>query len=110
MARNRETKRPAGSWYYFLPGIAAPIGGGLIKIGQSSTIAAVGVALAPYMIMGIFMIGYIPAVICYLCSGRDRQDAINHLIATSANAIVAILTLTPTHERPGRMPYGSKPD
>ena len=113
MARNTETKRPANSWYYFLPGIAAPIGGGLIKIGQSSTIAAVGVALAPYMIMAalyaIFMIGYVPAVICYLCSGPDRQNAINHLIATSANAIVALLTLTPTNTRLSRTPYANEP-
>jgi hypothetical protein len=56
--------------------------------------------LAPYVIVAslyaIFMIGYIPAVFCYLWSSEERQDAINRLITTSADAIVSLLTLTPT--------------
>jgi hypothetical protein len=55
--------------------------------------------VAPYVILAalyaIFMIGYVPAVICYLCSGGDRQEAAGRLITTSASAIVALLTFTP---------------
>lgn len=99
MTGNARIKRTTPSWYYLLPEVAAPIGGGLIKIGQASTWAAVSVGLAPYVILaalyGIFIIGYVPAVICYLCSGRSKQDAVDRLITTSACAIVALLTLTP---------------
>jgi hypothetical protein len=101
MTRNAGTKRPAYGWCYLLPEVAAPIGGGLIKIGQASTWAAVSVGLAPYVIVAamytIFMLEHVPAMICYLCSDRDRQDAIDRLITTSANAIVALLTLTPAN-------------
>lgn len=42
-----------------------------------------------------FVIGYIPAAICYLYFAENRQDAAEQLITTSASAIVALLTLTP---------------
>jgi hypothetical protein len=106
MTRNAGTKRPAYGWCYLLPEVAAPIGGGLIKIGQASTWAAVSVGLAPYMIIAamytIFMLEHVPATICYLCSDRERQDAIDRLITTSANAIVALLTLTPADSSANR--------
>lgn len=100
MTRNTRMRGAANSWRYRLPEVAGPVGGGLLKIGHASTWAAVGVSLAPIGVVAaldaIFMIGYVPAVICYLCSGPDRQDAMARLISTSANAIVALLTLTPT--------------
>ncbi len=99
MVAVRRRTRPASGWCYLLPEVAAPLGGGLIKIGQASTWAAVSVGLAPYVILAalytVFMIGYVPTVICYLCSSRDRQDAAGRLITTSASAIVSLLTLTP---------------
>ena len=99
MARNTKTGQSADKWRFIVPGAAAPVGGGLLKIGEASTLVAVSVSLAPYVIMAslyaLFVIGYIPAVICYLRADRNRQEAINQLITTSANAIVCLLTLTP---------------
>ena len=98
MTESTATRRPA--WRY-LPAATSPIGGGLLKIGGASTWVAVSIGLAPYVIWAalcvIFLIGYAPAVIRYLCSGHDGQDAMTDLIATSANAVVSILTLTPIH-------------
>jgi hypothetical protein len=106
-------KRIGYGWCYLLPEVAAPIGGGLIKIGQASTWAAVSVGLAPYVIVAalyaIVMLEHVFSVICYLCSGRDRQDAIDRLITTSANAIVALLTLTPANGCASRVPRAGKP-
>jgi hypothetical protein len=110
-ARARQT---VYQWRYVLPGVAAPVGGGLIKIGQGSTWAAVSVSLAPYVVVtslyAIFIVGYIPAVVCYLFSSPDRQDAISRLITTSADAIVFLLTLTHTSSRrqPSGRPSGSE--
>jgi hypothetical protein len=113
MTRNTGMKRLTHGWCYLLPEVAAPIGGGLIKIGQASTWAAVSVGLAPYVIVAalyaIFILEHVPAAICYLCSDQDRQDAIDRLITTSANAIVALLTLTPTNSPASRMPQAGKP-
>jgi hypothetical protein len=96
MTRNTATRRLA--WCY-LPVATSPIGGGLFKIGGVSTWVAVSVGLAPYVIWAalcvIFLIGYALAVIRYLCSGHDGQDAMTGLITTSTNAVVSILTLTP---------------
>jgi hypothetical protein len=112
MTRNTGMKRLGYGWCYLLPEVAAPIGGGLIKIGQASTWAAVSVGLAPYVIVAalyaIFMLEHVPVVICYLCSSRERQDAIDRLITTSANAIVALLTLTPTNNSASRTPRADK--
>src|SRR5215472_189870 len=105
MTRNTRMRRPAYSWRYLLPATGAPLGGGLMKIGHASTWAATSVALAPFAILitiyTFFAIGYVPAMICFLSSGRDqqdaqtRQDAIASLITTSANALIALLTFTP---------------
>lgn len=63
--------------YYLLPEVAAPLGGGLIKLGQASTMAAVSVGLAPYVLLAalyaLFVIGYIPAAACYLYFAENRQ-------------------------------------
>jgi hypothetical protein len=87
----------ARDWAY-TSAAAAPIGGGLIKLGRGSTLAAVAVGLAPYAIYGlllaVFMIGYLAALARYLCAGPDGQEAMERLMVTSANAIVSILTLT----------------
>jgi hypothetical protein len=111
---NRSSRKSAPRWYYLLPEAAAPIGGGLIKIGQASTWAAVSVGLAPYVIVAalyaLFVIGYVPAVICYLCSDHDRQDAVDRLITTSANAIVSLLTLTPADARIGHALCTEQPE
>lgn len=108
MTGSARARRTVYQWRYILPGVAAPVGGGLIKIGQASTWAAVSVALAPYVVVAslyaIFIIGYIPAVVCYLFCGQDRQDAINRLITTSADAIVCLLTLTHTRRQPSSRP------
>lgn len=113
MTRNTRMRKPVAGWYYLLPEVAAPLGGGLIKIGQASTWAAVSVGLAPYVIMAalyaIFVIGYIPAVICYLCSDEGRQDAVDRLIMTSANAIVSLLTLTPADDCTGHTQRNERP-
>ncbi len=99
MTRNTRMRWPAYGWCYLLPEVAAPIGGGLVKMGHASALAAISIGLAPYAILAalytIFVIGYIPAMVCYLCSDRDKQDAIARLITTSTNAIVSLLTLTP---------------
>jgi hypothetical protein len=42
----------------------------------------------------VFTIGYVPAVICYLCFAENKQDAAERLITISACAIVALLTFT----------------
>lgn len=98
MTRTTVARRLAFGWPY-LPATSAPIGGGLIKIGGASTWAAVSVGLAPYAIWAamcaIFLVGYLGALIRYICSGQDGQDAMTCLITTSSNAIVSILTLTP---------------
>ena len=86
------------AWRY-LPSATSPLGGGLFKLGGASTWVAVSVGLAPYVIWAAlcvtFLVGYAAAVIRYLCSGHDGQDAMTYLITTSANAVVSILTLTP---------------
>jgi hypothetical protein len=96
MTGNTRARRLNPSWYYLLPEVAAPLGGGLIKLGRGSTWAAVGVGLAPYALLAAlyaaFIIGYAPAVICYLFFNEDKAD---QLITTSACAIVALVTLKP---------------
>jgi hypothetical protein len=78
--------------------VAAPVGGGLIKLGGGSTWAATIVAAAPYAVYVlaclVFLLGYLTAVIRYVCSGEKGQEAMERLITISANAVVGILTLT----------------
>jgi hypothetical protein len=42
------------------------------------------------------VIGYLAALLRYLCSTPEEHDAAERFITISANAIVSILTLTPT--------------
>jgi hypothetical protein len=100
------------SWLY-ASAAAGPIGGGLIKLGQGSTVAAIAVGLAPYAILGllllVFLIGYLAALARYLCAGPEGQEAMERLVVTSANAIVSILTLTQASSPPApprRSPSG----
>jgi hypothetical protein len=83
-------------WLY-LPAVSSPVGGGLIKLGHGSTWAAVSVGVAPYAICALlyvtFIIGYLAAVLRYLCSGEEGQQAMERLIKVSATAVVSILTL-----------------
>lgn len=105
MTKTTAARRLAHGWRY-LPAASAPIGGGLIKIGRASTWAAVSVGLAPYAIWAalcaVFLIGYLAALIRYICSGQEGQDAMACLITTSVNAIVSILTLTPPTPMPAK--------
>jgi hypothetical protein len=77
---------------------AAPVGGGLIKLGGGSTWAATLVGAAPYAVYVlaclVFLLGYTTAVLRYVCSGEKGQESMERLITLSANAVVAILTLT----------------
>ena len=83
-------------WLY-VPAVSSPIGGGLIKLGQGSTWAAVAVGVAPYtvcvLLYLVFVVGYLAAIVRYLCAGPDGQEAMERLITVSANAVVSILTL-----------------
>jgi hypothetical protein len=111
MTGRTRARRLNPNWYFLLPEVAAPVGGGLIKLGQASTWAAVSVGLAPYVLLAalyaVFVIGYAPAVICSLYFADNKHEAAEQLITTSASVIVALLTLTPpgdksSMQRPGR--------
>jgi hypothetical protein len=84
--------------WFFLPAVSGPLGGGLIKLGGGNTWAAVAVGAAPYAVCtlacSIFLIGYLAALIRYVCSGPEGQESMERLIAISANSVVGILTLT----------------
>jgi len=86
-------------WLY-IPAVSSPVGGGLIKIGHGSTWAAFAVGIAPYaicaMLYVLFVIGYLAALMRYMCAKSGGQEAMERLITVSANAIVSILTLTTT--------------
>jgi hypothetical protein len=87
---------------------ACPIGGGMIKLCGGSTWAAVAVGAAPYALCApiylVFVLGYLAAVVRYLFSDADGQEAMAHLITMSADAVVSILTLTraPRADRAGQ--------
>jgi hypothetical protein len=86
----------AHGWLY-VPAVSSPIGGGLIKLGHGSTLAAASVGLAPYAVCAslyaVFVVSYLAAVLRYLCADAAGQQAMERLITVSANAVVAILTL-----------------
>jgi len=113
MTTRRAKRLPAHSWVY-VPASTSPIGGGLVKLGKGSTWAAVAVGTAPYAICGmlviVFVIGYIAALIRYLCTKPEEREAMERLITVSANAIVSILTLTvaavPVQLSPPKPPAG----
>jgi hypothetical protein len=94
----RPAKRLLAHGWLYIPAVSSPVGGGLIKLGHGSTWAAVAVGMAPYAICAflyaVFVIGYLAALIRYLCVKSGEQVAMERLITLSANAIVAILTLT----------------
>lgn len=73
-----------------------PVGGGLIKIGHGSDWAAVCVGVAPYAVCAllylIFGLGYLAAVLRFLCAGTAGQQAMERLITVSASAVVGIAT------------------
>lgn len=94
----RPAKRLLAHGWLYIPAVSSPVGGGLIKLGNGSTWAAVAVGTAPYVICAflyaLFVIGYLAALIRCLCVKPGEQEAMERLITVSANAIVAILTLT----------------
>jgi hypothetical protein len=73
-----------------------PVGGGLIKLGHGSDWAAVAVGVAPYAVCAllylVFGLGYLAAVLRFLCAGTAGQQAMERLIAISASAVVGIVT------------------
>jgi len=93
----RPAKRLFAHGWLYIPAVSSPVGGGLIKLGHGSTWAAVTVGTAPYVICAflcaVFVIGYLAAVTRCLVKSAE-QEAMERLITVSANAIVAILTLT----------------
>lgn len=100
----RPAKRLLSHGWLYIPAVSSPVGGGLIKIGHGSTWAAVAVGIAPYaicvMLYLVFVIGYFAALTRYLYTKAGDQEAMERLIAVSANAIVSILTLTVTRLPP----------
>ena len=58
----RPAKRLLAHGWVYLPAASSPVGGGLIKLGQGSTRAAVAVGMAPYavcaLLFSVFAVGY----------------------------------------------------
>jgi hypothetical protein len=97
-------KRLQAPGWLAIPGACCPIGGGLIKIGHGSTLAAFALGSAPYAICALvyclFGVGFLFAALRYLCTGRSQQD----FISTWSSAVVSVLTLTapkPAEQVPG---------
>jgi hypothetical protein len=104
MTVNPKRRRTPANWCFVLPEVTAPAGGALFKeIGHTSVWAAVGVALAPYAVSmiryGIFLVLQVPALICYLCSGESRQEAIRDLMVLFVNSVVSLQILVPLDNR-----------
>jgi hypothetical protein len=95
---DKATKRLLTNGWLYLPAVAGPIGGGLIKVGGGNVWAAVVVGVAPYAICAlaysVFLIGYLTALVRYVWSGPDAQESMERLITISVNSVVGILTLT----------------
>jgi hypothetical protein len=94
----RPVRRLLSHGWLYVPAASSPIGGGLIKVGQGSTWAAVAVGIAPYavcaLLFTVFVIGYLAALTRCLCAKPEQQEIRERLITVSANAIVSIMTLT----------------
>jgi hypothetical protein len=92
------TRRVLSHGWLYLPAVSSPVGGGLVKLGHGSTWAAVSVGVAPYAVCAllyvVFVIGYLAAVLRFLCAGTEGQQAMARLIDVSADAVVSILTLS----------------
>ena len=77
-----------------------------MKLGGAATWLAASVALTPYavcaVLCSVFVIGYAVALLRFVWSGSDGLDAMEHVLAMTANAIVGILTLTQVDS--GRLP------
>ena len=95
----RPRRLLARGWFY-VPAVSSPIGGGMIKLGRGSTLAAVAVGLAPYavcaLLLAVFVVGYLAALARYLWARPGEHEAMERLITVSANAVISILTLTAT--------------
>jgi hypothetical protein len=94
----RPARRLLAHGWLYVPAASSPIGGGLIKLGQGSTWAAVAVGVAPYalcaLLFTVFVICSLGALIRCLCAKPEQQETRERLITVSANAIVSIMTLT----------------
>jgi hypothetical protein len=102
----RSRRLLAHTWIY-VPAVCGPVSGGLIKLDGGTTVAVVVVGVAPYavwlLLLSVFVIGYLAALARYLWTGREGQDAMERLMVTTANAVVAILTLTAASPPPPRI-------
>jgi hypothetical protein len=92
---------------WLLPGACCPIGGGLIKIGHGTTLAALALGIAPYVMYALvyclFGVGFLFAALRYLWTGKSQQD----FISTWSSAVVSVLTLT-APKLPERAPGTSR--
>ena len=102
-----SVKRVQAPGWLALPSACCPIGGGLMKLGHGSTLAALLLGVAPYVIYVLvyclFGVGFLFAALRYLWTGKPQQD----FIATWSSAIVAVLTLT-APKPPERVTAASK--
>ena len=102
-----SVKRIQAPGWLALPGACCPIGGGLVKIGHGSNLAALTIGSAPYVLcaLGLLVagVGFLFAALRYLCTGKPQQD----FIATWSSAIVSVLTLT-APKLPDGIPGGPK--
>lgn len=112
MSTTRSRTLLSHGWLY-LPAVSSPLGGGLVKLGHGSTWAAVSVGIAPYavcaLLYAVFVIGYLAALLRYLCAGAEGQQAMVSLIDMSADAVVSILTLSRRATRRQHKPPASGP-
>jgi hypothetical protein len=77
----RSTRLLAHTWIY-VPAVCGPVSGGLIKLDGGSTVAAVVMGVAPYVVwlllLGVFVIGYLAALtrcqIPMVRAGGPRRD------------------------------------
>ena len=93
-----SARRPPIDGWLRMPTACSPIGGGMIKLAGGPTWAALTVGAGPYVIYAMlylpFMLGFFAAIARCLCSHADTRQAMERLITVSANAVIAILTLT----------------
>jgi hypothetical protein len=89
-----SVKRIQAPGWLALANACCPIGGGLIKLGHGSTVAALVLGVAPYAVWALvyclFGVGFFFAALRYLWTGKSQHD----FIATWSSAEVAVLTLT----------------
>lgn len=104
----RRTCLPAQSWLP-ISACCGSIAGGLIKLGHGSNLTALVVAIAPCAVCALlycfFGLAFLAATLRFLCTGKSQEE----FIATTANAVVAILTRVPMTARRNADAEGQEP-